>query len=77
MVQQSALFLQDAVRNVRQRDCSYPRGRGCESSSLTLADHSDDEMNEDIRSANLGRRFDTTLAMCAELDRRFPKLLGK
>ncbi|MGI4867823.1 MAG: hypothetical protein ACRYFZ_28155 [Janthinobacterium lividum] len=41
---------------------------------MSLADHIEDEMNEDIRSADLVRRFDTTLAMCAELGRRFPKL---
>jgi hypothetical protein len=41
---------------------------------MTLADHIEDEMNEDIRSADLVLRFDTTLGMCAELGRRFPKL---
>lgn len=42
---------------------------------MSLADHIEDEMNEDIRSADLVRRFDTTLGMCAELGRRFPKLV--
>ncbi len=43
-------------------------------SPMTLADHIEDEMNEDIRSADLVLRFDTVLAMCVEIAKYFRKL---
>lgn len=41
---------------------------------MTLADHLEDEMNEDIRSNDLVLRFDTTLAMCGAVATLFPDL---
>lgn len=39
---------------------------------MTLADHLEEEMNEDIRSNDLVLRFDTVLAMCVEIAKHFP-----
>lgn len=41
---------------------------------MTLADHLEDEMNEDIRSNELVLRFNRALAMCVEIAKHFPQL---
>jgi hypothetical protein len=41
---------------------------------MSLADHLEDEMNEDIRSNELVLGFDTILAMCVEVAKHFPLL---
>ncbi len=41
---------------------------------MTLADHLEDEMNEDIRSRELVSRFNMALALCAEIAKHFPQL---
>lgn len=41
---------------------------------MTLADHLENEMNEDIRSNELVLRFNTALAMCVEIAKHFPQL---
>jgi hypothetical protein len=41
---------------------------------MTLADHLEEEINEDICSNELVLRFDTVLAMCVEVAKHFPLL---
>ncbi|MVN78936.1 hypothetical protein GO988_21615 [Hymenobacter sp. HMF4947] len=71
--QQSAFSFRKMLEGVTGKEVTITRlAEDGSQIPLSLADHIEDEMNEDIRSNHLVLRFDTVLAMCAELGRRFP-----
>lgn len=75
VAQQSEFSFRKMLENVTGKQVTFTQVAADGSHTpMTLADHLESEMNEDIRSQNLVLRFDTTLAMCAELGRAYRDL---
>jgi hypothetical protein len=73
--QQSAFSFRKMLEGVTGKEVTLTRVADDGSQApMSLADHIEDEMNEDIRSADLVLCFDTVLAMCVEIAKHFPHL---
>ncbi len=73
--QQSEFSFRKMVSSFTKQEVTFTRvAEDGSQTPMTLADHLEDEMNEDIRSSELVSRFNRALALCAEITKHFPQL---